>query len=75
MENAKSYCYIISHISFGRFGLYFRADQNYQLHFIVYVIVLLWAMAKHEGLQKNYKKDSGLTSEEFSTMLEEKTKR
>lgn len=40
----------------------------------IWVVSLLWAMAKHEGLTKKFQKDSGLTSEEFSTMLEEKRK-
>ena len=35
---------------------------------------LLWAMGKHEGLFKKFQKDSGLTNEEFSAMLEEKQK-
>ena len=38
----------------------------------IWVISLLWAMGKHEGLAKNLQKDSGLTDEEFSTMLKEK---
>ncbi len=40
----------------------------------IWVVSLLWAMAKHEGLTKKFQKDSGLTSEEFSTMLKEKQK-
>ena len=40
----------------------------------IWVVSLLWAMAKHEGLTKKFQKDSGLTSEEVSTMLEEKQK-
>ncbi|MEJ0090992.1 MAG: hypothetical protein WDM80_14770 [Limisphaerales bacterium] len=40
----------------------------------IWVVSLLWAMGKHEGLFKKFQKDSGLTSEEFSTMLEEKRK-
>ena len=40
----------------------------------IWVVSLLWAMAKHEGLTKKSQKDSGLTSEEFSTMLKEKQK-
>ena len=40
----------------------------------IWVVSLLWAMGKHEGLFKKFQKDSGLTSEEVSTMLEEKRK-
>src|SRR3990167_11532375 len=40
----------------------------------IWVVSLLWAMGKHEGLTKKFQKDSGLTSEEFSTMLKEKQK-
>ncbi len=40
----------------------------------IWVVSLLWAMAKHEGLMKKFQKDSGFTSEEVSTMLEEKQK-
>lgn len=40
----------------------------------IWVVSLLWAMAKNEGLMKKFQKDSGLTSEEVSTMLEEKQK-
>lgn len=40
----------------------------------LWVVSLLWAMGKHEGLFKKFQKDSGLTSEEVSTMLEEKRK-
>jgi hypothetical protein len=40
----------------------------------IWVISLLWAMGKHEGLAKKLQKDSGLTDEEFSTVLEEKQK-
>jgi len=37
----------------------------------IWVISLLWAMAKHEGLVKKFQKDSGLTSEEFSSVQED----
>ena len=40
----------------------------------IWVISLLWAMGKHEGLAKKLQKDSGLTDEEFSAMLKEKQK-
>jgi len=40
----------------------------------IWVVSLIWAMAKHEGLTKKFQKDSGLTSEEFSTILKEKQK-
>ncbi|PJC02207.1 MAG: hypothetical protein CO073_00680 [Candidatus Komeilibacteria bacterium CG_4_9_14_0_8_um_filter_36_9] len=40
----------------------------------IWVVSLLWAMAKHEGLTKKLQKDSGLTDEEFSAMLKEKQK-
>jgi len=34
----------------------------------IWVVSLLWAMGKHEGLAKKLQKDSGLTSEEFSAV-------
>jgi hypothetical protein len=40
----------------------------------IWVISLLWAMGKHEGLAKKLQKDSGLTDEEFSAVLKEKQK-
>lgn len=40
----------------------------------IWVISLLWAMGKHEGLTKKLQKDFGLTDEEFSAMLKEKQK-
>jgi len=40
----------------------------------IWVISLLWAIGKHEGLTKKLQKDSGLTDEEFSAMLKEKQK-
>jgi len=40
----------------------------------IWVISLLWAMGKHEGLAKKLQKDSGLTDDEFSAMLKEKQK-
>jgi hypothetical protein len=43
------------------------------INFIVFiwVIFLLWAVAKHEGLVKKFQKDSGLTSEEISLVQED----
>lgn len=38
----------------------------------IWVISLLWAMGKYEGLSKKLQKDSGLTDEEFSAVLKEK---
>jgi len=40
----------------------------------IWVISLLWAMGKHEGLAKKLQKDFGLTDDEFSAMLKEKQK-
>jgi hypothetical protein len=40
----------------------------------IWVVSLLWAMGKHEGLFKKFQKDSGLTPEEMSAMLKEKQK-
>jgi len=40
----------------------------------IWVISLLWAMGKHEGLAKKLQKDSGLTDEEFPAVLKEKQK-
>lgn len=37
----------------------------------IWVISLLWAMGKHEGLAKKLQKDSGLTDEEFSSVQED----
>lgn len=43
------------------------------INFIAFVwaVLLLWAMAKHEGLAKKIIKDSGLTSEEVSLVQED----
>jgi hypothetical protein len=43
------------------------------INFIVFiwVISLLWAIAKHGGLVKKFQKDSGLTSEEISLVQED----
>jgi len=40
----------------------------------IWVVSLLWAMAKHESLANKFQKDSGLTPEEFSATLKEKQK-
>lgn len=40
----------------------------------IWVVSLLWAMGKYEGLTNKFQKDSGLTPEEFSAMLKEKQK-
>lgn len=40
----------------------------------IWVVSLLWAMGKHEGLTNKFQKDSRLTPEEFSAMLKEKQK-
>lgn len=40
----------------------------------IWVVSLLWAMGKHEGLTNKFQKDSGLTPEEFSAMQKEKLK-
>ena len=40
----------------------------------IWVVSLLWAMGKHEGLTNKFQKDSGLTPEEFSAMQKEKQK-
>lgn len=40
----------------------------------IWVVSLIWAMGKHKDLAKKPQKDSGLTSEKFSTMLKEKQK-
>lgn len=37
----------------------------------IWVVSLLWTMAKHEGLVKQFQRDSGLTSEEFSSVQED----
>lgn len=37
----------------------------------IWVIFLLWTMAKHEGLVKKIQKDSGLTSEEISLIQDD----
>lgn len=41
----------------------------------IWVVSLLWAMGKHEGLANKFQKDSGLTPEEFSAMQKEKQKK
>ena len=43
------------------------------ISFVVFIwaVLLLWTMAKHEGLAKKLQKDSGLTSEEFSSVQED----
>ncbi|HEY5588207.1 MAG TPA: hypothetical protein VIK86_04535 [Candidatus Paceibacterota bacterium] len=40
----------------------------------IWVVSLLWAMAKHERLTNKFQKDSGLTPNELSAMLKEKQK-
>lgn len=40
----------------------------------IWVVSLLWEMSKPGGLTRKFKKDSWLTSEEYSTILEEKRK-
>ena len=40
----------------------------------IWVVSLLWAMGKHEGLTNKFQKDSGLTPEEVSAMQKEKQK-
>jgi hypothetical protein len=43
------------------------------IHLIVFIwaVVLLWAMAKHEGLTNKFIKDSGLTAEEVALVQED----
>jgi len=47
------------------------------INFILFfwVVSLLWVIGKHEGIAKKLQKDSGLTSEEFSSVQEDLKKR
>jgi hypothetical protein len=62
---------VILLIAQGVAPLYINITKIINFIAFIWVMFLLWAMAKHEGLVTKFQKDSGLTSEEISLVQDD----